>query len=392
MAAPALILRPYGIVLSGALELGLEVVLEDGVIQEVRPHTGVPEDYVLSPAFVNAHSHLEYRGLMGKVKEPEYWGWIRELTRLKQAQSPEEVRADCYTAAQENIRTGVALILEHSDRPFAGEAIRKSGLQGAIEQEVITVLETDPDHKLEMVEEKARRNQAAFGGPVFLNPHAYQTVDSVTLRRLAELATPLSIHVAETPYESELTRHGIGPIADFYRANGVPIVPTGKGVLQSLDDLGLVREDTQLVHCCALEDGDLELISKRGAVVAHCPRSNQRLQCPSAPIAEMLEAGIKVGLGLDSAASSGPIDMFAEMRAALEVGLTRGRPVSPEQVWNMATTLGYASIRHTLPKRQDWAIVPGSYVPLLKLHVAGAQCTEELIERCEPGKVGWVYR
>lgn len=382
-----MILRPYGLILSGALELGLEVVLEEGVIVEVRPHTALPEDYVLSPAFVNAHSHLEYRGLMGKVKEPEYWGWIRELTRLKFAQTPEEVRADCYTAATENVRTGVDVILEHSDRPFAGEAMQAVGLSGAIEQEVITVLEADASMKLEKVKEKAAQNASAFAGPVFLNPHAYQTVDRATLAQIAALETPLSIHVAETPYESELTRDGAGPIADFYRSNNVPISPTGRGVLRSLDDLGLVRENTQLVHCCALEEGDVELIQERGAKVAHCPRSNQRLQCPHSPIAELLEAEVQVGLGLDSAASSGPIDMFAEMRAALEVSLSRARPLTPERVWDMATEMGYASIRHALPTDTVWRIERGASVPLLKLHVPGAICTEDVLQQCDPSKV-----
>ena len=49
-----MILRPYGMVIEGTFELGLEVVIEDGVIQQMRPHTGVPDLYILSPAFINA--------------------------------------------------------------------------------------------------------------------------------------------------------------------------------------------------------------------------------------------------------------------------------------------------------------------------------------------------
>ena len=380
MAPPTVILRPYGIMLAGRLQLGVEVALDNGTIQEVRPHTGIPDPYVLSPAFVNAHSHLEYRGLQGKIDEPEYWGWIRQITRLKKLQTEEEIAQDCRVAARENVASGVDVILEHSDRPFAAQAMKAAGLNGAIFQEVITLLEHEsPEEKVAQVGAKAKTSAAAFGGPVFLNPHAYQTVDGATLKWLGEQETPLSIHVAETPFENELTRDGSGPFADFYREHGVPVTSTGRSVLGSLDDLGLVRANTQLVHCCALEAGDLETIAARGASVAHCPRSNVRLRCPPAPVRELLEAGVRVGLGLDSAASSGPIDMFAEMRAALEVSLSRRQALEPETVWNMATEMGYDSSSQALEAQQSWRIEPGSKVPFIKIHCDGAQCTEDLI-------------
>jgi len=366
------ILRPYGIVIEGTLELGLEVVIEDGVIQQMRPHTGVPDLYILSSAFINAHSHLEYRGLMGKIDEPEYSGWIREITRLKKEQSPEQIRADCLLAAQENRATGVAYLMEHSDRPFAGAAMRAVGLEGVIFQEVITFLEHEaPAEKLKLVENNAAISRRDFGGPVYLNPHAYQTVDRDTLRLIASARTPISIHVAETRHENAFTRDGSGPIGDFYRSNNVPFEPTGKSVLGSLNDLELVHEKTQLVHCCALEDDDIDIIVRQGATVAHCPRSNKRLQCPPAPIRDLLNTGVKVGLGLDSAASSGPIDMFAEMRAAIQTSLDRGSFVTPEAVWAMATMKEKAA-------------------PLIRIHVENARSIEDVIDRASPDLVEWV--
>ena len=366
--------------LDGVLELGLEIVIDGGVVREVRPHTGVPEMYVVSPAFVNAHSHLEYRGLLDAISAPEYGDWIREITRLKKEQDIGQVERDCFLAAKENVDTGVQIILEHSDRPFSGAAMRANNLQGAIFQEVITFLEHEsPKEKVAAVEQRAATNRAAFGGPVYLSAHAYQTVDELTQRYLASLATPLSIHVAETDAENVFTRDGLGPIAEFYRENHVPFEKTGKSLLQTLDDRGLVRKDTQLVHCCAMDDEDIGIVAKRNACVAHCPRSNKRLRCPDAPIRRMLDAGIKISLGLDSAASSGPIDMFAEMRAALATSADRGEPLTPEEVWTMATTAGFESVRTILNSEKIWRIEPGCSAPLLKLHVSGATSTEDLL-------------
>jgi cytosine/adenosine deaminase-related metal-dependent hydrolase len=387
----ALTVRPYGVVIQGRLEIGLELVLDGPRITEIRPHTGIPEPYVVSAAFVNAHSHLEYRGLMGKIDEPDFWTWIREITRLKPQQSMEEVRADTHIAAQENRRTGVALIAEHSDRPFAGEAMSAAGLGGVIFQEIITLGEPDGrEAKLKLIAECAAHNAAGFGGPVLYAPHAYYTVDRETLRETGQSGRPFSIHVAETPAESELTRDGVGVIAEFWRLHGRTIESTGKSIVGTLDELGMVREGAQFVHCCDIEPEETERLAEAGVSVAHCPRSNVRLCCPDAPIREMLDAGVAVGLGLDSAASSGPVDMFAEMRAALQVAEERGRPLHPDEVWDMATTMGYRSISRAAPGLGPWSIEVGATAPLIKVHVADAHHTEDLIRAGSPDRVEWL--
>jgi len=385
-----MLLRPYGVVVEGRLELGLEVLVENGVIREVRPHTGIPEPYVLSPAFVNAHSHLEYRGFMGRVAGEDYWSWIREITRMKPTQTLEEVHADAMLAARENRRTGVSLIAEHSDRPGSAAAMREAGLEGVIFQEVITFLEQEnPAEKLESAKRRLDAS-VGVGVPSYLNPHAFHTVDLGTLRNMAAQGTPISIHAAETPAENELTIRGAGVIADFYRSFGFEPPVTGRTLVESLDDLALVRTDVQLVHCCDVSESDLDLIAERGASVAHCPRSNAALGCPAAPVWEMLERGIRVGLGMDSAASSGPVDMFEEMRAALRVALGRGRPLTPERVWWMATGGGAHSLLNLVAGPDPWDIARGSTVPLLALEISDAECTEDLILRGNPAQVRWI--
>jgi len=367
------ILRPSGVVIGGKLELGLELVLDGPRIDEVRPHTGKPDPYVLSPAFVNAHSHLEYRGLIDAVEGDDYWAWIREITRLKPLQDLEQVRRDAHLAASENRRTGVALIAEHSDRPFAGEALAARGVGGILFQEVITLAEhADPTEKLRQVEERAQSQRVAFGGPVALTPHAPYTVDAKTLATFAQ--GPVSIHVAESACENELYSSNSGPIADLYRRLEIPLPPRHRSATAYLDSLGLVRPGVQFVHGCALDGDDIDLIAERGVSVAHCPRSNARLRCPTAPIRELLDRGVQVGIGLDSPASSGPIDMFSEMRAAREANPT----VTAEEIWLMATEMGARSLPGVA--KQDWRIAPGSSVPLIKVFCPDARTTESLLE------------
>ena len=380
-----MILRPYGVVIHGTLELGLELVLNGARVLEVRPHTAAPGGFVVSPAFVNAHSHLEYRGLQHLAGSAPYWEWIMGMSPAKAAQSLSQIQADCMLAAKENAASGVALIAEHSDRPFAGAALRACGIEGVIFQELITIDKMpDPSGHIASVEAAAQANRESFGGPVYLSPHAHFTVDDHTLAMLGASGMPISVHVAESEYESEFTREDAGPIAARYRALGRFPRTTGMNGVETLAGLGPARPKAQFVHCCAVESSEIELMASSGVSVAHCPRSNASLGCPIAPVREMLDAGIAIGLGLDSPASSGPIDMFAEMRAAVSSAHARGGALTPGETWLMATCMGAESLPVAAPQ---WDIFEGSQAPLIEIHVEGAKSVGDLIERGEPALV-----
>jgi len=380
------ILRPYAFISNGEFQMGAEFVLDEGRIVEVRPQSGLPDDYILSPAFVNVHSHLEYRGMQGRLEGGDFVEWIRRLIPVKAAQSAEEVAADCLVAAHENRATGVGWIGEHSDRVGAAAAMNAAGLRGRIFQEVITAGSmNDIDSKLDFVRGKAAHQTAILGDEVSLNPHATYSVDEGTLRSLSEKAAPLSIHAAESLYENQLIRHGAGPYAELERSLGLEPIALGMSVIEYLDQVGFLKPGNQLVHACDVSSSDLDLMAERGVSVAHCPRSNDYLGCPVAPVLEMVRRGIPVGLGLDSAASSGPVDFFAEMRSAVDASLRIGKALSPEQVWGMATTGGAASMG-----LGRWDLWPGSRAPLIAVEVPNVFSTEELIERGSPGVVRWI--
>jgi 5-methylthioadenosine/S-adenosylhomocysteine deaminase len=313
--------------------------------------------------------------MQGAISEPDYWPWIRELTRRKQAEQPDEAGAACRLAARENRATGVWALGEHSDRPFSASAMRAERLEGLLWQEVITFLDRDdPEPKLAAIEAKAAAQSETLGRPVTLTPHATYTVDRVTLGRWRS-GGPYSIHAAETELERAFLRDDAGPIADLYRAHGLCHPGRHESALHYLDSLGLLRPGAQIVHACDVTLSEVGLLAERQVTVAHCPRSNARLGCPVAPVRRMLDAGIAVGLGMDSAASSGPIDMFAEMRAALS-----GPGLEPGDVWRMATELGAASLGRDAAR--PW--------PLIMLDAPLAKSVGDLIEGGQPSWVRWV--
>ena len=413
--------HPYGMIINGSLERGLEIAISEGFVQDLRTSTKPCQPFVISPGFVNSHSHLEYRGMLDQIEYPEYYEWIYELTRLKTLETDQFVRSQCFLAARENLRAGIRRIAEHSDRPGSAEAMARHGLGGWVFQEVITSGSLDVAAKLLETETKMQcasqlisanfADKASASTPHYksspgsidpltgqeesrsqaiglrndrewigtsLSPHAYFTVNHETLKMLGVRNEPISIHVAETEHETNFTKYGKGPIAERRTKFGVPFEVYGQSVVAVLDDLGVLRNGTQCVHCCSVDEDDIEILANRGVTIAHCPRSNVRLQCPEAPVREFLDAGITVGLGMDSPASSGKIDMFAEMRAALDVSDRRGRALTGEEVWRMATCDGYRSFGQ--PDESPWDVSVGSTTPIIRIDFRGDVInTEDII-------------
>jgi 5-methylthioadenosine/S-adenosylhomocysteine deaminase len=120
-------------------------------------------------------------------------------------------------------------------------------------------------------------------------------------------------------------------------------------------------------HCVKVDAEEIELLAHHDVAVAHCPRSNAVLGCGTAPLAELRAAGIRVGLGTDSPASTPSFDMFEEMRAAVYAARARaGRPdaLAAAEALELATlggagALGLESeIGSLVPcKRADLAVV-----------------------------------
>ncbi len=80
---------------------------------------------------------------------------------------------------------------------------------------------------------------------------------------------------------------------------------------------GLLDRRMVAAHCVLVDDEEIALLAEHDVAVAHCPRSNALLGCGVAPVAALTAAGVRVGLGTDSPASTPSFDMFEEMRAAV---------------------------------------------------------------------------
>lgn len=118
---------------------------------------------------------------------------------------------------------------------------------------------------------------------------------------------------------------------------------TGKSPIDILDSLGMLNANTVAAHCVHMTDDEIAKMSKAGANVAHCPRSNLKLGSGIAPVAKMLKAGVNVCLGTDGACSNNTLDMLTEMQYASmsAKGITKDpTALSAKQTLEMATIRG----------------------------------------------------
>jgi len=95
--------------------------------------------------------------------------------------------------------------------------------------------------------------------------------------------------------------------------------------------LGVLQNNTVIVHGVGLQEKEIAMLEKAGAGLIWCPVSNLRLYGQTAPIAQ-LRGRLRLALGTDAALTGAPT-LFDELRAALATGLA-----TAEELLEMVTT------------------------------------------------------
>ena len=121
------------------------------------------------------------------------------------------------------------------------------------------------------------------------------------------------------------------------------IKATGKTPIAHTHDLGLFWNTTLAAHCVHVTEEDMAIMAENNVAVAHNPQSNLKLASGIAPIPEMIEKGITVGLGTDGSASNNNADMLEEVRLAATLHKARlydPKAIPAQAAWNMGTVEG----------------------------------------------------
>lgn len=289
-------------------------------------------DAVLLPGLVNTHTHLELTGLAGQVEDADFAGWIRHLILLKGRRSVDEVRAAAVCGIREGWAAGVTTVADTGDSGAVIEALAGLGGSGIAYHEVFGPHPAQVEEAFRGWVGRLDELGRFAGGRVTLggSPHAPYSVSGPLYARVArhaaEVRLPLAVHLAESPEESALLAGQGGAFAEGWMRREIPL-PTAPGCtpVAWLEQHDVLGPRTLCIHVVQASGPDLDTLARRGAAIAHCPRSNARHGHGRAPLAEMRQRGIRVGVGTDSVASVSPLDLFAEARAAGQLaGLNAG--------------------------------------------------------------------
>jgi aminodeoxyfutalosine deaminase len=282
---------------------------------------------IIMPGFVNCHSHVEYTSFRGILDDAEFADWIISLIDVKASLTPDEYLVSARLGAVEAISSGITTIADTSYGAVTLEAAGAVGLRGRLYLEVFGVDDSRLEETMVDVERRLDEAQAAApeGFDVGLAPHAPYTVSSLLYQRVSRLAQERGLkvmsHVAESKDELTYIRSGSGKFAHDYREKmgweRMLIQPYGVTPIKYLQQWNVLHEDFLAVHCVNLTRDDIGILRGSGVAVAHCPKSNAKLGCGIAPLADLLHAGVRVGIGTDSPASSNIMDIFDEMRTML---------------------------------------------------------------------------
>jgi cytosine/adenosine deaminase-related metal-dependent hydrolase len=289
---------------------------------------------VVTPGLVNTHHHLYQTLTRTRAQEADLFTWLRTLYPVWSRIDAESEYAAARTGLAELALSGCTTVFDHHYVfPRGREGLIEAEVQAAGEIGVRIVASRGsmdlgasdgglpPDELVEEIDAvladterlAAELHEPGPGARVQLAV-APCSPFSVTGRLMEEsaalarrLGLPLHTHLAETVEEEQycLELYGCRPV-------------------EYLERLGWLADDIWCAHCVHLSEDDVAQFAGTGTGVAHCPTSNLRLGAGVAPVREMLDAGVRVGLGVDGSASNERSDLFFEVKQALLVARGRG--------------------------------------------------------------------
>jgi cytosine/adenosine deaminase-related metal-dependent hydrolase len=364
---------------AGPIRGGGVLVDGRGVIEQVAPagSIGVGDDVaiidlgaaILLPGLVNVHAHVELAAFRGLLEDMPFHEWIPALRRAKLGAALET--ADLAAAARwtclESLAAGVTTLGATEDSGAAVDAMREAGMRGIVYREVFGPAPSQARESLQTLRSSVAAMRAAATDlvGVGVSPHAPYTVSDELFSLVADLALtealPLAVHTAEAEVETQLVTDGAGPFAAGLRTRGIATPRRARSTVDLLRSTRILAAQPLLIHCVQIDAHDISTIADAGARVAHCPVANARLGHGAAPVIEMQEAGITVGLGSDSVAANNRIDMLEEARIAQlmqRVRLRTAGALPPERLLRMLTidgarALGLDARIGTLEKGKD---------------------------------------
>lgn len=364
-----------------AREFTGDVLIDGGMITAVGPDLPQGdakvvhvEGCLLTPGLVNTHHHL-YQTLTRAVpggQDALLFGWLKTLYPIWSRFGPEEMYVSASIGLAELALSGCTLTSDHLYLYPNGSRL---------------------DDTIAAAQDIGMRFHPTRGAMSIGESNGGLPPDSLVEREPAILEDCIRVVDAfHDARDGAMVRVGIAPCSPFSVTRDLmrdaAILARDKGVMlhthlaendediayslemfgcrpgQYAEDLGWTGSDVWHAHCVKLDGSEIDMFARSRTGVAHCPCSNCRLGSGIAPLRDMRDAGVPVGLGVDGSASNDAGNLIAEARQAMLLQrVARGADAmsSREALW-IATRGGVEVLgRHdcgqiAVGKRADIAI------------------------------------
>jgi 5-methylthioadenosine/S-adenosylhomocysteine deaminase len=319
-----LLLDPENTCLSNsALAINDSEIIAIGSIDEISKRYQAKKvinalDSLVMPGFVNCHTHAAMTCFRGIADDLELMDWLNNYIFPAEAKNvnKELVYWGSLLACAEMIKSGTTTFCDmYIFEDETARAAKQAGMRCLVGE----VLFDFPSPNIKTVAEgiaytkmlvEKWKNDPLIN--IIIEPHALYTCSTPLLTEAKELAEakrlaedyhlPIGLHLLENASEKKQLEEKFG-----------------KSAVSFLQDIGYLDEHLIAFHCICMSEKDIKLFADYGCKISHNPASNMKLASGVAPVPDMLNAGITVGLGTDGCASNNNLDMIKEMSTAAKL-------------------------------------------------------------------------
>ena len=337
---------------AATVHTGSAIAIDDGVIIAIGPAAEIHASYqaeqtlegkdrIVMPGLINGHSHAAMTLLRGVADDLGLMDWLNNYIFPAEVEfvDAEFVRIGTELACWEMIRGGTTTFVDMYYYPdVIANVVDSCGMRALISATVIDQRSPDAESAVDSIQKgsdfiKRWQNKNSRITPIF-GPHANYTLNAEQLQATRAAAmgfgVPVSIHMSESPFEVQYSKDTFGMTS-----------------IEFFESIGFLDGPTIAAHVVWPTDVEIPILADRKVGVIHNPTSNMKIASGIAPIADMLKAGVRVGLGTDGAASNNDLDLWEEMRLAAflqKVEQMNPEVLSASTVLNMATSGGATAI------------------------------------------------
>ncbi len=324
-----------------------DIFIKDGIIQGIGKFDGEfkadkivdGKDKLAVPGLINCHTHTYMSVFRNIADDLSFDDWLfKNIMPREDKLSNEDAYWGALLACVEMIKTGTTCFLDmHMFKNQTARAAVDSGMRAVISRGLSGENRNDEgsvrriNEALEEFDEWKDKEKLSF----MLAPHAIYTCGTdyieFIIDKAKEYNLPLHTHLSETRYEVSEAKKNY---------NMTPV--------QYLDSLGFFETGTVAAHCVHLEDIDFDILKEKNVSVALNPISNMKLGNGFAPVCKMIDKGINICMGTDSAASNNSLNLFSDMNhtALIHKGLNENaQAVNAFEVFKAATINGAKALK-----------------------------------------------